>query len=196
MINDPTSDLSYMNNIVDQYGQYTKQTWDGKVTSDADLTSRATSEEATLDTQIQQIEDMNKYTQYGGWKNEALKQEATGRFYVKKVDGKWTYIDPEGYPFISTGLDIIRLGDSLTWISGRNGDNANNISLFQDLPSKTGPLGDHYTTVTSAKPPYGLSSGDGFNFYSANLERKYGQDWLTEWTETTIKRFKARNNFV
>ena len=105
-INDPSSDLSYMNNIVDQYGQYTKQTWPGKVTSDADLTSNAISEATTLDTQIQEIEDMNKYTQYGGWKNESLKQEATGRFYVKKVDGKWTYIDPEGYPFISTGLDI------------------------------------------------------------------------------------------
>ena len=63
--------------------------------------------------------------------------------------------------------------------------------MFQNLPSKTGPLGDHYTTVTSAKPPYNLPNGDGFNFYSANLERKYGQDWLTEWRDTTIKRFKA-----
>lgn len=35
-----------------------------------------------------------------GWKNEEMRQEATGFFYVKKLNGRWWYIDPEGYPCI------------------------------------------------------------------------------------------------
>ena len=41
---------------------------------------------------------------YGGWKNEAMKQEATGNFYVKKLGNRWYYIDPLGYPCITPGV--------------------------------------------------------------------------------------------
>lgn len=41
---------------------------------------------------------------YGGWKNESLKQEATGNFYVKKLGSRWYYIDPLGYPCITLGV--------------------------------------------------------------------------------------------
>lgn len=41
---------------------------------------------------------------YGGWKNEAMKQEATGNFYVKKLGTRWYYIDPLGYPCIAIGV--------------------------------------------------------------------------------------------
>ena len=37
---------------------------------------------------------------YGGLKNEDMRQDATGYFYVKKLGGRWWYIDPEGYPCI------------------------------------------------------------------------------------------------
>lgn len=39
-------------------------------------------------------------TVYGGFKDEANRQEATGFFYVKKLDGRWFLIDPLGYPTI------------------------------------------------------------------------------------------------
>lgn len=41
---------------------------------------------------------------YGGWMNEAMKQEATGIFYVKKLGNRWYYIDPLGYPCITVGV--------------------------------------------------------------------------------------------
>lgn len=50
------------------------------------------------------IENM-EYTIYGGWKNEAMKQEATGHFYTKKINGRWWFIDPLGYPYISVATD-------------------------------------------------------------------------------------------
>ena len=51
---------------------------------------------------FQPIENM-EYTEYGGWKNESMKQEATGHFYTKKIDGRWWYIDPLGYPYFCMG---------------------------------------------------------------------------------------------
>lgn len=47
--------------------------------------------------------DNMEYTVYGGWKNEAMKQEATGHFYTKKINGRWFYIDPLGYPYYCMG---------------------------------------------------------------------------------------------
>ncbi|SHH63071.1 Ig-like domain-containing protein [Clostridium grantii] len=186
------SDLTYMNNVIDQYGQYTKETWPGKVTSDQELIDSVDKENAILDAQIQAINDAGNLSKYGGLKDESMRQEATGRFYVKKVEGKWTFVDPDGYPYIATGLDIVRLADMLTWITGRDDVDTYGVNMFENLPSKTSSLGDHYTTVSNTvRPPYGLTSGDAFNFYSANLERKYGDDYLSDWTDMTLKRFKA-----
>ncbi len=41
---------------------------------------------------------------YGGWINESMKQEAKGYFYTAKIDGRWYFIDPLGYPCIITGF--------------------------------------------------------------------------------------------
>ena len=93
-------------------------------------------------------------------------------------------VDPEGYLFFATGVDIVRLGDGYTWIDGRN-------SMYDSIPAKDGPLGDHYAYVGPvARSPLGLEKGWAFNFYSANLERKYGEDYLNEWKDMTLERMK------
>ena len=52
------------------------------------------------------MDDLGKYTDYnrpmefdefGGWKDEATREKATGFFYSKKIDGRWWIIDPNGY---------------------------------------------------------------------------------------------------
>ena len=52
------------------------------------------------------MDDLGKYTDYdrpmefdefGGWKDEATREEARGFFYSKKIDGRWWIIDPNGY---------------------------------------------------------------------------------------------------
>ena len=187
IITNPNTDLSYMDDILDEYGQYTKAEWENKVDSNDDITGDIDSENKLLDEQIKEIDESGKYSKYGGYKNEEYRQEATGRFYTAQIDGKWTLVDPEGYPFIATGLDIIRTADMLTWVSGRE-------QMFDNIPSKDGDLGDHYATITGIKPPAGYENfkpGDGYNFYTANLERKYGDNWYEQWTETALKRFKA-----
>lgn len=62
--------------------------------------------------------------------------------------------------------------------------------LFQWLPTYDHPLGDHYgyrrTFHKGAQ-----DSGEIYSFYKANLERKYGDDYLMKWRDTTIDRMKV-----
>lgn len=48
-----------------------------------------------------------KLDKYGGLMDESLRQEATGFFYSKKIDGRWWAIDPLGYPFFRTAINTI-----------------------------------------------------------------------------------------
>ena len=41
--------------------------------------------------------------EWGGFKIASMKQKATGYFYVKKINGRWWYIDPLGYPYFCMG---------------------------------------------------------------------------------------------
>ncbi len=171
--------------LVDKYGQYTANDWENKVTSDEQLLASEEAEQKLLEEMI--ASNPTDRTIYGGWKNEDLKQEATGRFEVAKIGEQWTFIDPLGYPYFATGVDIMRLADMNTWVSLRE-------FMFEELPSKTGDFAEHYQPVEgTARPPFGQDSvSDGtYNFYSANLERKYGDDWKELWSTNALKRFEA-----
>lgn len=50
----------------------------------------------------------NKY----GSLTTGAKQQATGRFYVKKVNARWWIIDPEGYPHYERSVTSLRYGTS------------------------------------------------------------------------------------
>ncbi len=45
---------------------------------------------------------------YGGWADRKI--EGTGFFRTEKIDGRWWFVDPEGYLFFCTGLNSIRWG--------------------------------------------------------------------------------------
>jgi hypothetical protein len=49
-------------------------------------------------------------SKYGG--NKAMKTKATGFFHVKKVDGRWWAIDPEGCFYFNIALNSINVGKS------------------------------------------------------------------------------------
>ncbi len=52
------------------------------------------------------LESLRQETVYGG-DMTAERQEATGRFYTKKIDGRWWVIDPLGYPCYIRGINHI-----------------------------------------------------------------------------------------
>jgi len=49
-------------------------------------------------------------SKYGGWLKHQT--EATGFFYVKKIDGRWWGVDPEGYLYINSAMNSMREGTS------------------------------------------------------------------------------------
>ena len=68
------------------------------------------------------LDDLGKYTDYdteyefdvyGGWMNPAMRQEATGFFYTKEINGRWWFIDPLGYPCYMRTLS----GPSINYLS-------------------------------------------------------------------------------
>jgi hypothetical protein len=48
---------------------------------------------------------------YGGWKN--LNLGATGFFHTAQVHGAWLLVDPQGYAFISMGLNSVQSGGGI-----------------------------------------------------------------------------------
>ena len=186
LASNPYTDIeAAYSNVLDKYGQYTAREWDNKITSDEELSAAKESEETKLSEMI--ASNSTDRTQYGGWKNEEFKQEATGRFEVAKVKDQWTLIDPEGYPYFATGVDIMRTDDMRTWVSQRE-------FMFEELPEKDGDFAEHYFDVGyTVNPPFGQASAEKglFNFYTANLQRKYGSDWLNQWANNSMDRFKA-----
>lgn len=59
---------------------------------------------STYDGYRPSIEPVSKH---GGWRDKRV--TATGYFHVRKVDGRWWAVDPEGYLFISKGINSIEL---------------------------------------------------------------------------------------
>jgi hypothetical protein len=127
--------------FIDQYGQFAHKDWPGKTTSDTDLIAARSHEEQELSAQPRPDE----WNRYGGWV-AGPRLASTGHFRVEKVDGKWWFVDPEGYLFWSHGVCCVRF-DQATAFEGRE-------HYFAQLPG----------------------SGD---FRSANLEKKYGEEWAS-----------------
>lgn len=162
---------SFLQGWVDKYGQNARLNYSGKVTADADLKSAAPSKAPLETTDL-----------YGGWLN-GPKQVATGFFRTEFVNGKWWMVTPTGSLFFSKGMTTVRAKED-TVIEGRE-------SMFQGLPASTDPLAKYYGTQVPSK---GLGAGKAlktFNFYGANLERKYGPNWMTNFRQDSQSRLKS-----
>ena len=219
LIAHPPMNEAFLEAIVDRYGQNAKAEFAGKIHSDEELI-------AQRDAEIESLAGgapMADRSRFGGW-IDGPQLEGTGFFRTEKVDGKWALVDPEGYLYFATGLDIIRLANSTTMtgydfdedrIVQRTADDTtpedsmglNPVSaeaiptrhlvsemrakLFEWLPEYGDELGNHfgYRRASHSGP---LDKGETYSFYSANLERKYGEDapysYLDAWEEVTVDR--------
>jgi len=140
--------------LVDRFGQCTGADWPGKLHDESEFASRRRQEEKDLaDNPPPKDRDV-----YGGWAaGPALK--ATGRFYATRYQRKWWLADPEGRLFWSFGMHTITCGERTEVEKRRN--------LFTWLPGKEDPLSRMYTG----------RNRNGYNFYAANLYRKFGPDF-------------------
>ncbi len=155
--------------FVDRYGQYNGTQWPGKISSDDELKSNAGTEAEFL----KKHPMLSHYSRFGGWK-DGLRQKASGRFRVKKIAGKWWLIDPEGYLFWSSGTTGVRAGGNATCVGRRR-------FCFNWLPEGDDPLA----------PFYSRGKNSSMDFFQANLQRKYGPDYLNTFYDVSIRRLQS-----
>lgn len=166
-----------LDGITDEFGQYSREDWPGKVYSSDELTTRRDAEFADLG-EWAQPPDLDRF---GGWL-DGPRLEATGFFRAEKHDGKWWLVTPEGTLFFSVGPDSLTMGN-FTFITGRE-------QMFSWLPAEGDPLRAYVQRVTGAvEGP--IREGMAVNFLGINIERKYGPQPFEPWAETWFKRLRA-----
>ncbi|BBI31951.1 S-layer homology domain-containing protein [Cohnella abietis] len=162
--------------LVDKYGQYLYQEWPGKVTSDEQLQSEA---EIEADQLSKVALDLVKYDQYGGMKSEGTYQ-GTGFFQLKKINGIWWFLTPEGHKFFLKGVDVTQLDEGGYTTRYLNHDGTPR-DVFEELPDPVLYADAYYNRSNSW--------GDGLvSFLKANVMRKYGSDYRMKNADITKKR--------
>lgn len=87
------------------------------------------------------------------------RQAATGRYYVKKVDGRWWIIDPEGYIHYERSVASVRRGASARNVAAWNAKYGTEQKWIADLQSELAFLGIHGSGA--------FSTGTGSGGYKA-----------------------------
>ena len=145
--------------LVDEFGQWIPASWHGKAGSVDDLRAAWEKEEGELQTGKFNV------SRYGGYLDK--KAEATGFFRVEEIDGRWWFVDPDGYLFFSKGSCVMRPGGSFARVEGRE-------YLFEALVPDEITLSDERISR--------------YDIYNRNLYRRYGSDWYEKWMDKTALR--------
>ncbi|MBK8883391.1 MAG: hypothetical protein IPN67_13685 [Bacteroidales bacterium] len=152
--------------LVDEFGQWISDEWQGKAKTIDDLKTAWSEEEKSLRT------DDSGISKYGGFQD--IRVKATGFFHVEKIDGKWWFVDPEGYLFFSNGSCCINSQSDLARIKGRE-------YIFASIPPDNDPAADRHS-----------EKRDRINsFYSWNLFRRLGPDWYQKWINLSAFRMNS-----
>jgi len=168
--------------FIDKYGQFKHATWPGKVDGDDDLLETRKKEEKDLAGHPSPKE----WSKFGGW-TAGPRFEATGHFYVKKIDGKWWMIDPEGYLFWSHGVVRVTPSCAVTPLDGHK-------FYFEDLPQEeSDPLFHFYFTRDELLHHQYTARGikETYDFSCANIYRKYGEGYRETWYDLAHRRLRS-----
>jgi hypothetical protein len=168
--NDPGDAVLEGKPLIDEFGQYIHADWPGKAHTETELKKAWTAEADAL----KQNATFPDRDAYGGF--ASTKAKATGFFRVEQIAGRWWFVTPDGHLFYSTGVNGIGTGTG-TRVTGRE-------DLFATIPT---PL----PGVTNAFGGRGQGGGRQANFYGANLQRRYGDNWRTPWAQLTAQRLEA-----
>jgi hypothetical protein len=159
---DPGDSLLYPAKLVDQFGQWKSEEWEGKTHSVEELQAAWDLEDKNL------IPGDFNYGKFGGYLNSQVK--ATGFFRVEQIDGRWWFVDPEGHLFLSTSSNGIGPGSTGTTARGRE-------YIFDTIPPQQSAQGQNRSR--------------NLNFLGWNLQSRYGETWREKANEMTIRRMNA-----
>ncbi len=148
--------------LVDEFGQWIPDEWQGKAKNLNDLKNDWTAEEELLH------EGITGNSRYGGFAGTYTR--STGFFHTKKIDAIWWLVDPDGLLFYSNGSCCIGPGSDLARIKGRE-------YIFNSLPPDDG------------KHMHQDEGNDHISsFYTWNLSRRFGDSWYEKWIKLTSLR--------
>ncbi|TBR44264.1 beta-agarase [Marinomonas agarivorans] len=218
LVKDVSDDRSRYQSIIDPYGQFIKDDWVNKITSDEELACLG-HEDKELVKKVKPLPDRSKFGGYAA--KDAPKLTATGYFRVEKYKGRWMFVDPEGHLYWATGLDNARMDDTNTITGVAFSDQPQDSSaalepsevfgegyleskrprsvqsdirhnLFTWLPDYTDlPMAENYAYAPFSHKG-ALNHGEVFSFYQANLMRKYQTNSLEEtlsiWKDVAVAR--------
>ncbi len=147
--------------LVDDLGQSTQRDWPGKTKSKEEFAARIQSQIA--DAPNAKWPDV--FSKFGGRKT-AAPQTATGFFRTHNDGKRWWLIDPQGYPFWSSGVDCVTSSST---------SKIHNIEkALAWLPDSTGQYAQAFAD----------NETKDFNFFAANLIRALGPNWRRQWGQT------------
>jgi Beta-galactosidase len=178
------ADSTAYQGIVDGFGQFHPGGWPEKVTSVEMLGARGAEEARELAQRLAQAPERDRF---GGLLSLPACR-ATGFFRTERRDGRWWLVTPEGHGFFSIGVDAVAPSGA-TYVKGRE-------FMFRDLPTRDGELAAHWSETDDrrglgAQRGRAFDHGGAFDFYTANLERKFGAEWRRRWREETADRLTA-----
>ena len=165
--------------VVDEFGQYNLGEWDGKIYSLDQLREEWTEEDN------QPVErEQYRYSRFGGYLDARI-DEGTGFFRTEKIDGRWWFVDPEGYLFLSHGVNCVSPG---------GGGNAYRVDQRRNLYGELPP--------DSLLQGYRRYRAPSFGHW--NLVRRYGEDYrekangniitrMDRWGLNTIANWSSRD---
>ncbi len=142
--------------FIDKYGQFKHKSWPNKITADSDF-KKMLEAELAFNSKLGGVKNRDKYF---GLVAKDRKFNATGRFRLQKVDGKWFFITPEGNLFWSHGIDCVG-GAPSTPTSKRE-------HYFEDISDSK-----YSETGWWAKVFYEPGKFKTFNFTARNIDLKY-----------------------
>jgi len=156
----------------DEFGQSMLVDWPGKARTLADLEADWRAEEAETVTT-----DAFNYSKFGGYRQKQVK--ATGFFRTEKIDGRWWLVDPEGYLFLSVGIDCVNYGGG-----GNVRDYDKRQNMYKEMPS------DEIQEILSGRPQRAAAQGAPrrYNLGMWNQYRRYGENFREKAREMVIKR--------
>ncbi len=168
--------------VYNEFGQWDLGDYEGKINSIEQLKKEWETEEkeigVTKSNRFRDVstgemvertvtENVYNYSKYGGYLNAKVK--ATGFFRTEKIDGRWWFVDPEGYLFLSVGVDCVSAG---------GGGNLTNLDKRRNL----------YKELPPASLNANQSRRGSASFGTWNLFRRYGDDYPLKSKEMIIKR--------
>jgi hypothetical protein len=148
---------------VDIYGQSTLESWSNKIKNDLDFMRQKILEEKDL-LKNPTAENLNKY----GGLADGPSFPSTGHFYVKKINSKWWFVDPDGKLFWSMGITSV---------------NNSSITLEPQLRKI-------FKNPKELNQKQGLKNNQ-WNPRLLNIEKKYGSSWQTDYPKILHERIKS-----